>query len=190
MLSDNPEEGGDFQTDSDAVASLLPANYTADKIYLSEHPLNEARQLVLNGINNGSLILNYIGHAGLDRLAQEGMLLTNDVASMTNINRLHVMTAMTCVIGQFSIPGVDSLGEILILKQSGGSVAVWAPTGMSSNSEATILDKEFFKSAFSVNNRVLGDIIKKTLKKANNKGVSDYMLDIYTILGDPALQLK
>ena len=190
MLADNPDDGGDFPVDSNNVATLLPSGYTADKIYLSEYPIAEARQMVLDGINNGALLLNYIGHAGLDRLAQEGLLLTSDVASMTNMDRLPVVTAMTCVVGNFSYPGFDSLSEVLLLKQNGGAVAVWSPTGMSINSEAVILDEVFFMSTFTGRKQTLGDVVLKALEKGSMNGVSEFILDIYNIMGDPALKLK
>ncbi len=72
MLADNPDDGGNFPVDSDNVSALLPSGYTANKIYLSEHPIAEARQMVLDGINNGALLLNYIGHAGLDLWQRKG----------------------------------------------------------------------------------------------------------------------
>ncbi len=190
MLADNPEEGGDFPADSDAVAALLPPAYEVKKIYLSEHTIGEARQLVMNGINSGAMLMNYIGHAGLDRLAQEGMLLKSDVASMTNGDRLPVLTAMTCTVGQFAIPGYDSLAEVILLKQNGGAIAVWSPTGLSVNSEAVMIDKEFFRSAFEYNTQVLGDIVLDALEYGRINGVAGYMLDIYNVLGDPALLLK
>ncbi len=190
MLADNPDDGGDFSVDSNNVATLLPSGYTAYKIYLSEHPIEEARQMVLNGINNGAFLLNYVGHGGLDRLAQEGLLLTSDVASMTNQNRLPVVTAMTCVVGNFSHPGYDSLSEVLVLKQNGGAVAVWSPTGMSINSEAVILDEMFFMSTFTGRKQTLGDVVLKALEKGSMNGVSGFILDIYNLMGDPALKLK
>ena len=191
MLADNPDDGGNFPVDSNNVATLrLPCGYTAYKIYLSEHPIGEARQMVLDGINNGAFLLNYIGHGGLDRLAQEGMLLTSDVASMTNMDRLPVVTAMTCVVGNFSHPGFDSLSEVLVLKQNGGAVAVWSPTGMSINSEAVLLDEAFFMSTFTGRKQTLGDVVLKALEKGSMNGVSGFILDIYNLMGDPALKLK
>jgi hypothetical protein len=190
MLADDPEEDGDFPTDSNDIASILPPTYVVDKIYLSEHSINEARQLVLNGINSGAVLLNYIGHAGLDRMAQEGMLLSSDVATMSNLDKLPVVAAITCVVNNFSYPGFDSLGEILILEQNGGAVAVWAPTGLSIHSEAVILDKEFFHSSFVYKRQVLGDIVLETLENSSIKGIPKYMLNMYNILGDPALLLK
>jgi hypothetical protein len=190
MLADNPDDGGDFPMDSTHVAALVPSGYTTHTIYLSEQSIDTARQMVLKGINNGALLLNYIGHGGLDRFAQEGLLLSTDVPSMTNHEKLPVVTAMTCIAGHFAFPGLDTLSEVLVLKQDGGAVAVWSPTGMSLNSEAVILDEEFFKSVFEGQSAALGNVVIKAIENGKSRGVSGYMLDLYNILGDPALRLR
>ena len=146
--------------------------------------------MLLAGINGGAVFLNYIGHAGPDRLASEGLLTMEDIGSMNNAAGLHVMTAMTCLAGQFDIPGFDSLSESLVLKKDGGSAAVWAPTGYSFNSLAKVLDEAFFKAAFGSPKTVLGDVILKAFKEYSMTGGQPYMIDIYTLLGDPALQLR
>ena len=189
MLADGPDDGADFSTDSNDVAFLLPSEYTVDKVYLSQHAIGSARELVLNGFNDGALIVNYIGHGGVDRLAQEGMLLTGDVASLQNSERLPVVTAMTCIIGQYAIPGFTSLSEALVLKNDGGAAAAWAPTGLSANNLAKILDGEFFRAIFIEGEKRLGQSVRKALRAYSEQGRGPLMLDIYTLLGDPALRL-
>jgi hypothetical protein len=190
MVADGPDDGGEFPADSDVVAALLPPQYTAKKIYLSEHTTGEARQLVQDGINDGALLLNYIGHAGLDRLAQEGMLRSSDVDTFVNGYKLPVVTAMTCVAGRFAIPGLDSLGELLVLHEGGGAIATWAPTGFSLNALAVILDTSFFSTAFVDGENILGEVVLKALVDYAGAGKPVYMLDIYNLLGDPALEMR
>jgi len=189
MLADAPDDGTDFATDSDDVAFLLPSEYTVDKVYLSQHAIGSARELVLNGFNDGALIVNYIGHGGVDRLAQKGMLLISDVASLQNSERFPIVTAMTCIIGQYAIPGFTSLSEALMLKNDGGAVAVWSPTGLSANNLAKILDGEFFRAIFIEGEKRLGQSVRRALKAYSEQGGEPLMLDIYTLLGDPATQV-
>lgn len=190
MLADNADDGGNFPADSDAVAALLPSEYTAEKIYLSEHAIGEARQLVQDGINGGALLVNYIGHAGLDRFAQEGMLLNTDMGFLANGDRLPVVTAMTCVAGRFSMPGYDCLGELLVLHEGGGAVAGWAPSGLSLNDLAVVLNKALFNAAFVDGEKILGDVVLMALEEYRWSGKAPYMLDIYNLLGDPATEMR
>jgi hypothetical protein len=189
MVADNPDDRGDFPADSNDVAFLLPAEYTVDKVYLSQHPIGKARQLVLNGFSEGALLLNYIGHGGVDRLAEEGMLLTRDVTFLQNGERLPVITAMTCIIGQYAIPGFTSLSEALMLKDDGGAAAVWSPAGLSANNRAKVLDGEFFRALFVRGEKRLGQSVRRALKAYSEQGGEPFMLDIYTLLGDPGMEL-
>ena len=191
MLADDPDQGGNFPVDSDYLATLFPL-YTVDKIYLPFFStIDEARQQVLSGINNGALLVNYIGHAGLTRFAKEGMLLSTDVAALQNDDRLPLFTAFTCIVGRFAIPGYDSLSEELVLKSNGGAAAVWAPSGASYNNQARKLAEGLFKALFQDQEKVLGSAILKALQGYTLYYYNDpFMMDIYNLLGDPALEIK
>jgi hypothetical protein len=193
MMADHPEEGANFPLDSDSVAALLPLGYNISKIYLSPLlSLTSARAQLATAIQNGAGLINYIGHGGPDRLEQDGLLKSGDEAFMTN-TKLPLLTAMTCAAGDFSQPGYDSLAERLFIKQGGGAIAMWSPAGYSNNEEAVVLDKEFFRSAYLPSRSakmLLGDVVLTSLENAKKNGVSDYMLEIYNIIGDPALMLR
>ena len=133
MVADNTDGGGNFPVDSDAVAALISEGYTADSIHLGTLGLAAARQALSTGFDNGAFLVNYIGHSGLDRLADEGLWTLPDVAGMTNQDHLPILVGMTCVAGRFEIPGYDAIGESLVVKADGGAVAAWAPTGLSLN---------------------------------------------------------
>lgn len=190
MVADDPDDGGDFPADSDDVAAKVPPEYAVQKIYLSDLTTKEARERLLAGINGGALLLNYIGHGGLDRLAGEGLLLTEDVDSLTNGEKLPLVTAMTCVVGQFSIPGLDSLSETMVLKNDNGAIAVWAPSGLSYNSEAKILDEGFFRAYFEYGENILGEIVLMALEDYAITSTYPYLMDIYILLGDPAIKIQ
>jgi uncharacterized repeat protein (TIGR01451 family) len=194
MVADTPDGGGDFTDDSDSITSLIPGQYTVTNIYLSDDPMNEARSLLSAGFNNGAILLNYFGHGGMDRLSYDssygGLLTEDDVASLSNGAKLPVVTAMTCSVGQFAQPGFDSLGESLVLKKNGGAAAVWSPTGLSLDSSARLLDEGFYGVLFEKRKEVLGDVILQALKQYNASGGAQFMVDIYNLLGDPALQMK
>jgi hypothetical protein len=191
MLADNPDDGGDFPSDSDYLATLVPSGYTVDKIYLADYPtVNEARQEVIESIHQGAVLVDYIGHAGLDRLATEKLLGTEDISSLQNGDRLPIMTAMTCVVGRFEIAGYDTLAERLLLQSDGGAAAVWAPTGASFNNQNTPLAEKFFKAVFQGQEETLGQALLNAMKGFTALGGDPITLEIYNLLGDPALEIK
>lgn len=190
LVADDPDDGGDFPMDSDDIAALVPESYTREKVYLSALPINQARTRLRSAITNGAVWVNYIGHGGLDRLAQEGVLLSSDVAALVNGRRNPVLTALTCVVGRFGVPGSDSLGELLVLKQNGGMVAVWSPSGLSMNQQARRLGEGFAWACFQDGVPTVGEMILQSMEDYREAGEPLYMLRIYNLLGDPALLLK
>lgn len=189
MLADDPDDGGDFETDSDAVAAQLETGYTVEKVYLSGLSIDDARQQVQDSINDGVLIVNYIGHGAVDRLSQEGLLVTSDIEMLTNMERLPIVAAMTCVAGQFALPGFDSLSEALVVSNSGGAIAAVSPTGLSLNTQAVLLNEDFFYAAAEYDDARLGDVFVKAKEFYSVRGDGS-IFDLYNLLGDPALKMK
>jgi hypothetical protein len=192
MIADDPDSGGDFDEDSDRVASNLSADpyLTVEKIYLSEQTPSVAHQMTVDGITDGALAVNYIGHGGYEFLADEQILHLNDVPSLTNGDRLPVFVALTCISGRYTFPDSDSLGEEMMGSIDGGAIAVWSPTGLSVNSKAVILDEEFMDAVFSDGISLLGDAILEALESYRNRTGDTTMPSIYNLLGDPALRIQ
>jgi len=189
MLADNQDTGGKFPADSDDIAALVPAGYSVSKIYLSDLTLPQARLLLFNEIQTGALLLNYTGHAGVDLLASEGLLRASDVTSLQNSERPFVLAAMTCTVGNFALPGFDSLSETLVTRDRGGAVAVWAPTGLSYNYLSKVLDEEFFRGGLGHRGVALGDVILGAFRNYQTTGKPAYIMDIFNLQGDPALRM-
>jgi hypothetical protein len=190
MLADDPDDVGNFPADSDGVAALIPESFSISTIYLSEFSIGDARDLVIDGINAGAGFVNYIGHAGLDRLANEGLLMSSDTPSLTNGSMLPIMTAMTCVAGRFEIPGHEVFAETMLQDNDGGAIAVWAPSGLSINEEAVILNEYLVQAIFQDGTATLGNAVMAALSDyASGEEHLRYMLEIYNLLGDPALAI-
>jgi hypothetical protein len=142
------------------------------------------------GIINGAVLLNYIGHGTREYLANEKILKIGDVATLSNGSMLPLVTSMTCSVGQFSIPGYECLADALLLKSGGGAIAVYAPTGLSFNSEAVLLNKQFFLAAFGEYGRnILGELILSAVREYAGQGSMPSLIGIYNLIGDPALRL-
>jgi len=190
ILADDPDNGGNFSSDSDEIADLLPIDYSPQKIYLSDMDIDSARTALFEEINKGVFLANYLGHGAITNLADEGLLTTFDMQYLSMNDQIPVVATMTCVAGRFSIPGYDSLGEVLLLQEDKGAVAVLAPTGLSMNSQAMIMDQEFFREVFRNGEKRAGKAVQKAMKNYRQKETDNHILYIYCLLGDPALQMK
>ncbi len=178
------KDAGDFPADSDDLSGLVPPPYAVEKVFLSQMPLAAARTRLLGAINSGAFLLNYIGHGGMDRFTSGGLLTVSDAGSLSNGDRLPVVTAFTCIAGRFEMPGYQCLGKALVLKSGGGGIAFWGPSGMSENDRAKAMGEAFFRNAFAPGHAILGDVVVRAAAVAPGQAL------LYQLLGDPALRLQ
>jgi hypothetical protein len=141
---------------------------------------------MLAAFANGTAFINYLGHGALDRLSAGGLLTSADVPNLGNGERLPVLTAMTCTINRFAVPGFPSLGELLVKAPAGGAAAVWGPTGLSFHGDARLLAGRFYRAA----DERLGDRLHRAVAEFRDLGGDPALPQIYELLGDPALRLK
>jgi hypothetical protein len=100
-----------------------------------------------------------------------------------------VLTALTCIVGLHAFPTVTSLGEELVMRESGGTAAVIAPTWLSGNTQATELGKRLEAALAASGSGRLGDRYRAALTAFAAAAGSRDLLRTYSILGDPALEL-
>jgi uncharacterized repeat protein (TIGR01451 family) len=186
LSADVPDKGGDFTGSSDATAALVPPGWSQTKVHMAEMSVTDARLRLIGRINQGTAFLNFFGHGGMDTLSGRGVLKTADVGGLANGNRLPIVTAMSCVIGRFEIPGYDCLGEALVLKAGGGAVAVWAPSGLTYNEPSAALGRAFYRVVLQQGEGVLGEAILRAKTEAAAEGCPTESLALYNLLGDPA----
>jgi uncharacterized repeat protein (TIGR01451 family) len=198
FLADKDEDatGNDFSVVSDGLAALLGSAYQKTKIYISADPAPEqpfytpaaGSTALLDAINGGPKFLNFIGHGGYQTLGKDGIFESSDLAALTN-QGYPIFTALTCLVGNYSSPYLESLGESMIREIGGGFVAAWSPSGLSDNIEAVKINEAFIEAVFVDREERLGDAILKALNEYRGPGHLPYMINIFNLLGDPALKL-
>ncbi|HYU33540.1 MAG TPA: C25 family cysteine peptidase [Thermoanaerobaculia bacterium] len=190
LLSDSPDQGTVFAADSERVAAQIPSSFQAERIDLGTEPLTAARSRLFAGLAAGTGLVNYFGHGGLDRLSAGGLLTSADVAGLTNGDRLPVVTAMTCTVNRFAVPGVPALGEVLVESPGGGAVAVFGPSGLADSKDSRALAEIFYRRVAVPGALRLGDVILRSYAELRTQGGDISLLDIYNLLGDPATHLR
>lgn len=190
FAADQPDDAGDFTADSDALLELVPAGSPRSTAYLAERSLTDARRHLQSRVNAGLFLVNYIGHAGYDRLADEGLLLSADVAALSSGTRQPLFAILSCIAGSFSDPGYVNLGEELVLRSGGGAAAVFGPTGPTLNVRSALLGAEFLKALYGGGSPRLGDVALKAMQAYGEAYGGDGTLDLYGIIGDPGLVLR
>jgi hypothetical protein len=191
LAADNLDDGGNFLADSESMFKVLPTSLQVDKAYLDLHPASEVRPALLDALGNGTLLVNYMGHGGEDLLADEALLTSADVAGLAAGSRLPLVTAFTCKVGQYALPGYDGLAETLVKRQGAGAIGVWSPAAMEDSIDSARLGAIFAGYMFGSEHQVvLGDVIRAAMHKAAGEAVPVPLLLTYNLLGDPALRVS
>lgn len=130
--------------------------------------------------------MSYVGHGGIDRMANEGLLTSGDVQALDDTQSGPVVMAWSCNMQRFDIPGNLSLGEQLLI--DGASPGVFSATGWSNHVETEALRTAFTKAAFASDAETIGDAMIRAHEAA--RGAPPSMHRVYMLLGDPALRLR
>ena len=192
LVADNADPtAGDFPADSNnTLRPEVPAVLlAAQDVYLDATNPGKAHDDLLAALNDGRGLVNYLGHGGIDRLAEEGILTSGHVPDLANA-QTPVMTALSCVVNRHALAGVDSLGEQLVVGTDAGAIAMWAPTGLSQNASAVGLNRALLQAVYTTGHPVLGDAIVAALQAYAPSNPVSHMPKVYTLLGDPAVKIR
>ncbi len=186
----NDPAAGDFQASTAQFAALATATHpVADVVDLNVTPIKLARTRLTNEFKAGAGFIHYTGHGGVANWSQLNLLKATDVAAMTNAARPPAVVALSCLVGRFEAPGVNSLGELLLRKAGGGAVAAWGPSGLSRNHPATELGEAFYRAVVQEGSGTLGMAILRARRSIDANRFNQDTLAIYNLLGDPALRI-
>ena len=197
FTADNPDGAGNFHTLSDDIAShFMPGNYNATKVYLDatcpyESPAATCRQDVIDSVDGGSLLSNYVGHGSATVWAGERMLQTVDVGALANGGKLPVQLSFACLTSYFSNPnqGQDSIDEALVAAAGRGAIASWGNADLSYAFLDQWAHEGFYEAVFKHEIRQLGPAVASAMAYYSHRTGNDLLLKRKTLIGDPALTL-
>jgi hypothetical protein len=187
LVADTPDTAGNFGDAIQQVGTTLAGSYSNNVIQCaSQSDLGALRQAIQSSLNTGVDLVNYIGHGAVDRFGTAGYLTSADVPNLQNGTRLPVVVAVTCVAGQYSVPGSSCLAENLLLQGQGGAVAVVAPTGLSVNQDASRLNLRLMRLLRANAQAGIGDLFRQALADHVAQDNPATQPAIYNLMGDPA----
>ncbi len=183
---------------SESVDALVPREFDRKKVYLYDYGQDDcsilfkpsAKRDLIVAMNEGSWLVNYIGHGGDQQMADEKVLEVADVASISNLQSLPVLVAASCSIGKFDRSGSDGLAEVLVRSRTGGCIATMAATHLSFAGENGGLNNSIVRTLFPAgDNR--SATVGLALFQAKNREVAAGTIrndrqKKYLLIGDPA----
>ncbi len=183
-----------FQNFSTRLASVLnKAGFTVNTVYPGEKELTVAQdqQDIVDAINDGQLLLHFLGHGGRfvwrtgppDLRNSSDLFSVNDIEQLQNQGKLPFVLSMSCSSGPFDHPEAGSIAESFIMLPKTGAIGVLAASWRvpALESFSSLLIKELTDGAQSIGVAIM---------KAKQAEDSQVMVESYNFFGDPALKLK
>ncbi|MBZ0263910.1 type IX secretion system sortase PorU [bacterium] len=183
-------------TDSENLsANYMPEYMQIDKIYVGTYPTSYdpatgarlkplATRSLINSINDGALIVNYMGHGNAHVWAHESVFLDNRDRTLVNSGvKRPIYIAATCAWGHYDRPDNEAFFEML-LGQRGGAIGVVAASRNTSGGSNERLLQQYFPKFFD---RELPVPAGETLlyAKLNSTGATNHY---YHYFGEPAMR--
>jgi len=186
LLVADRNDTANFTHDTQKVAALLPPAIQVTQILAGNLDPGTARADVLNALNSGELLVNYLGHGSVEVWSGENLLDNESAATLTNAPRLPVFLTFDCLNGFFHDVYTQSLSETLLLNGQGGAVAVISSSALTDAPPQALLDRKLVEALFQKGGTALGDALVQAKSGIKVKDVRR----TYLLFGDPLLTLK
>ena len=195
------ENSGDHMKYSEALANAVNKNNSAfvtDKIYFDAYAEQstpsgdqypDVNAAINKRVNDGVLILNYMGHANSRYLAHERVLDISDINAWSNTNTLPIFVTATCEFSRFDTDNTSG-GEYVLFNPNGGAIGLFSTTRVVYSIPNFTLSKSFYRYIFANDTNGehyrMGDVMrlaKVSIGNSINKRN-------FSLLADPALRLS
>ena len=147
-----------------------------------------AKAALKSTIEEGVLILNYIGHGNETVLTAERVFTVSDLNDWPENPLLPLIVTATCEFGRHDSPFIRSGAEEFLFAEKKGAIAMLTTGRPVFSSVNFALNKAFVESVFEKENgetRDLGEIFKLT----KNNSLNGPFNRNFSLLGDPSLKL-
>jgi len=197
------EDSNEHMSQSNQLCTYIDTTYhvyNIDKIFLDafqqittpngdRYP--DVNTAISNRMKKGTLLMNYTGHGNEIGLTHEHIIGVADINSWTNFEKLPLFITATCEFSRYDDFARTSAGEMVILNQNGGAVAMFTTTRLVYSSSNFAINSSFinriFKKDSNRNYFKLGDIYM--LAKNATSSNADINKRNFSLLGDPAVKL-
>lgn len=199
VADDKDKPGDNFITESEDLAIKMSQEHkeiNIDKIYSDAYqqittPAGQRYPDVNNAINkqleNGALVINYIGHGGEVGWSLERILEISDINQWKNKYNMPIFFTATCEFSKYDDPDLTSAGELAFLNPNGGGIALFTTARPTYGGQNRPLNRSFFNYLFKKENNIhyrLGEVYR--LAKNDNTMINTRK---YVLFGDPALEI-
>jgi Peptidase family C25/Propeptide_C25 len=177
------------------TGELLNPEIYIDKVMAIEYGFDEfqnkpeARNAMLESVNEGCLIWYYIGHGNEDVLGDEDYFRGSvHMNLIDNLEHLPLFIAASCDVGRFDEVAYDCIAEKLLFYEDGGSIISIAATRSCDGTANTNLMKKYLTNSMNLMPRKTAGWSLFNAKLTSAAGIGNSKQ--YHILGDPFMYVN
>ena len=198
-VGDPPDGNRHTKQAEDLANYIIPGSFNINKIYLAAYPVvitgagrrkpavNEA---IIAAMNNGSLIVHYVGHGNEQVWAHESVFENNSSIPRLHNKNLFFLSVASCEFGYYDKTTSQSGTELLLLKEKSGAIGVFSATRPVLSDDNAKISNAFYDTLFNSKRESL--YLYKTIGQTYAITKSSFFSDNdrkFTLFGDPALRL-
>ncbi len=199
-LTSKGNDGSEHTAQSETLARYhIPPYFDLNKLYLSMFPTvntglgrrkPQVNEEIINAINNGTLILNFVGHGNPEVWTHEVVFDRDVTIPQLKNDKYFFLLAATCDFGRYDDPTIPSGTELMLVKKNAGTIGTIAASRPVYSQSNAKLAYDFFDNLLM--NRDKYDLPRTLgrayyLLKRNRTSQND---EKYHLFGDPALRLN
>jgi hypothetical protein len=201
FMADDEDNGTHFY-DAEPSVNIVENRYkifNIDKLYVDAYRkeisaggvrVPDLNNALFNNQFQGMLTLAYLGHGGPKGLAQERILMREDLESWQNKTHMPLLITATCTFAPYDNPKEVAAGEAAILNPNGGAIGLFSTTrpvyaGAGNNQTLT---KVIFENVFKKEDGKLLTI-GEAFRRGKNGSATGVNGQKFTLLGDPTMRL-
>ncbi|MEZ5082558.1 MAG: type IX secretion system sortase PorU [Bacteroidales bacterium] len=196
IIADDEDSNLHF-SDAEEITEIIDTadhTYNIKKIYLDAYhqQINgngqqiypDVNEAITQKINDGVLLMSYIGHGGPYALAQEMVLAETNLSNWVNQDFYPFMVNITGEFSRLDDPGIISLGEKSFLIENKGMAAVFSPLRLTYAGANYSLIRRFYLSFLENPYQEIGELCRfaKNVGSAENNAK-------FILFGDPSMKL-
>lgn len=164
VADDGPQavgrDDGDMHTRQSEYLSLniIPKYFYHNKIYLAAYPTvytglgrrkPDVNKAIINSVNNGTLILNWIGHGNPNTWAHEYVFEKVSTIPQLKNKNYFFLTAATCDFGKYDDPNEQSSTEIMIAMPNSGAIGAFTAARVVYADQNAEINNTFYTNLFT-----------------------------------------
>lgn len=201
LVADDAENGETIHQSQSATLGIQLENeypmFNLEKLFLDDyeqistvqgHKYPDVNQAINDNINNGVLVVNWIGHGNENGWAHESVLTLNMIGVWQNTNKYPIFVTATCEFSPWDNHNLVSAGEEVLLNPVGGGISLFTTTRLAFSSSNASLSYKFYKEIFKRDDTGRVFPIGLSAIRAKNSLSGDTNKRVFALLGDPAMR--